>query len=128
MESLYESIGSIIPDNLITSTKFPIVTKDITLLKNQGVLARGTVLGIVTASKLAVIVNSANTDGSQAAKYILADEVDTGTEAAENTPATVYETGIFNSNALTFGGTDTADTHEATLRSLSIFLRKNITY
>jgi len=68
------------------------------------------------------VVNSANVDGSQIADCILADDTDTTTGDAT---AVAYRTGHFNRKALVFGGDDTADTHEQTLRTLGIFLSEN---
>jgi hypothetical protein len=128
MGKLFETIGSMIPDNLIAGNEYPILTKGVILQKSQGLLKRGSVLGIVTETGLAKLVVGTSTDGSQIARYILTDDVDTGTEATEDTPATVYETGIFNANALIFGGNDTAEDHEDELRDVGIFLRKNIAF
>jgi len=73
---------------------------------------------VVTGSGQYKIVNSANVDGSQDADCILADDVDTATIVV----AVAYTSGHFNRKALVFGGTDTADMHEAKLRELGIFL------
>lgn len=118
---LYETVDSFNYDELIYDTKIPITTKGITLKASQGVLLRGTVLGIVTATGQAVAVNSTAVDGSQTADCILTDDVDTGT----TTPVvhTGYTSGRFNRKPLIFGGTDTADKHEKQLRELGIYLK-----
>jgi len=69
------------------------------------------------------VVNSANVDGSQIADCILADDADT---AGGDVTAVAYKTGHFNRDALVFGGSDTAEMHEHTLRSLGIFLSENV--
>lgn len=66
------------------------------------------------------IVNSANVDGSAAPRAILAADVDA---SEEDKTAPVYFTGEFNEDALTFGGSDDADTHREALRELGIFLK-----
>lgn len=99
--------------------------KSVTLQAGQGVLARGTVVGIITASQKAVIVNSTNADGSQTADCILTDTVDT---TAGDVVTTAYSAGTFNRAALIFGGTDTADTHQTRLRELGIFMNETIPY
>lgn len=109
-------------DNLIAGGVAPKVTDGVTLASGQ-VYTRGTVLGVVTASGEATIVDSAQTDGSETPYAILAEDVD-ATEAAQAGP--VYLTGEFNELALTFGGTDTADDHRTALRDKGIFLKKNI--
>ena len=69
------------------------------------------------------VVNSTNVDGSQEADCILADDVDT---TEESVVAVAYTSGHFNRKALIFGGTDTADMHEAKLRELGIFLSDKV--
>lgn len=72
-----------------------------------------------------VKADSINADGSGEADCILADEVDTTLEAVVTT---AYSSGEFNRKSLIFGGTDTADKHEATLRERGIFLKDVQTY
>ena len=114
-------IGSFDYDNLCAGG-FPQVTQGKTIAQNQ-TLARGAVLGIITASGQAVAVDSTATDGSQNPAFILAEAVTTGSGVTAEAP--VYETGEFNENALTFGGSDTADDHRAKLRELGIHLKSN---
>lgn len=115
-----DNYGSTTPDNLIANNLHPIDTKGITIASGQGKLSRGTVIGVVTASDKGKIVNSANSDGSQNADCILTDDID-ATSADVVTSA--YISGSFNRKALTFGGTDTAATHENALRQKGIFLK-----
>ena len=90
-EQLYSQIGEFKFDNLISSHRFPILTKGVTLAKNQGVLKRGTVLGVITASNLAKAVDKSKADGSQTAAFILTDDVDTN--QATDVKATGYISG-----------------------------------
>jgi len=115
-------VGEIGYDNLFAGASIPVETKSIRLKSGQGVLLRGTVVGIITASGLAVKVNSTATDGSESADCILTDDVDTTAEVV----TTGYVSGLFNRKALIFGGTDTADKHERTLRTLGILLKDNL--
>lgn len=119
------NFGSTTPDNLIAGTTHPIDVKGITVLSGQGVLERGTVLGVITSSGKGKVVNSASTDGSQIADCILADTIDT---TDGDVVATVYISGEFNRGALVFGGTDKASDHEATLRTKGIFLKDVVPY
>ena len=121
MEKLYETVESFNYDDLIYDTKMPITTKGITLKTGQGILVRGTVLGIETATGQAVAVNSAATDGSETADCILTDDIDTS--GATPVVYTGYASGRFNRKALVFGGTDTAVNHEKQLRELGIYLK-----
>lgn len=66
------------------------------------------------------LVNSSNVDGSANPCAILAADVDA---TSEDTVAPVHFSGEFNEDALTFGGTDDADTHREALRALGIFLK-----
>lgn len=97
---------------------YPAVT-DIVVI-DTGVLARGTLLGKITATGKHIKCDSAAVDGSQAPVAILAEDVD-ATSADVN--ATVYLSGAFNQAAVTFGGSDTATTHRAALRNLNIYLK-----
>ena len=81
------------------------------------------VIPVIAASGKYKAVNSANTDGSEVADCILADDVDT---TAGDVTAVAYKTGHFNRKALVFGGSDTAEMHEQTLRTLGIFLSENV--
>lgn len=124
-----ETIGTKTQDNLLAGKDVPLLAKGITLAKGQGTLTRGTVVGIVTGSGLAKPVDGAATDGSQSPYGILTDNVETGDgTATQDVKTTAYVSGSFNSLALTFGGADTASTHEAKLRELGIFLDTNVKY
>jgi hypothetical protein len=126
MEQLYSTLGEHIPDNLIAGTEIPILVKEIKIAKGQGVLLRGTVVGIISASGLAMPVDKTKSDGTQTAFGILTDTIDTA--QTTDIVSTGYVSGLFNSAALIFGGTDTAVDHEAKLRELGIFLKENIEY
>ncbi len=81
------------------------------------------VIPVIAASGKYKAVNSANADGSEVADCILADDTDT---TAGDATAVAYRTGHFNRKALLFGGSDTAEMHEQTLRTLGIFLSENV--
>ena len=129
MAELFTQGTDISCDNLFAGNEVPVVVKAVTLKAASGVVKRGTVLGIITASALAVAVDSTLTDGAQTANCILTDNVDTGAVGATvDVVATAYASGLFNRNALIFGGEDTTVDHEAKLRELGIFVRDNIAY
>lgn len=129
-QELYtKEVDSTSYDNLFAGMSVDIAKKSVTLQAAQGVITRGTVLGIITATGLAVPVDSTKADGSQSADCILADDTDTGAAGAvDNVVAVAYSAGQFNRKALIFGGADTAPTHETRLRELGIFLKDNISY
>jgi hypothetical protein len=123
--SLYNTEGTSVPDNLISNDSIEQTLKGITILTGQGILKRGSVLGIITASVKGKLVAKASVDGSQVAKYILADDVDT---TADDVVAQCYESGSFNRKALIFAAANTAADHEDSLRQYGIFLSDNIAY
>ncbi|MDI3534818.1 MAG: hypothetical protein PWQ82_1183 [Thermosediminibacterales bacterium] len=121
----YEVTGSVNPDKLIAGHEIPLLTTGVLLASGQGVLERGSVIEIVTADGKGKLCDSAAADGSQVAKYILAEDVDT---TGGDVMAVCYKSGVFNRNALIFGGTDTADVHEDELRDVNIYLKDEISY
>lgn len=128
MTDLYtKEFGTSPVDNLIGSQPVPLIPKSVTLKAAQGVLAKGTVLGVITASGLCVPVDSTAADGSKDADCILADAVDTGdVDATEDVVAVAYQSGSFRRSALIFGGTDDAADHELKLRERGIFLEDSV--
>lgn len=118
-EKLYAEIGSFTPDKLIAGNAVNITFKGVTIVSGQ-TLSRGSVIGIITASDKGKLCDSTAADGSEVAKYVLADDVD----ASEgDVVAQCYQSGEFNREALIFGGTDTASDHEDTLRKYGILLK-----
>ena len=117
MAELVNTVSTFSYDGLIGGTDPEPFTKNVTIVSGAGVLPRGRVLGKITASGKFTTVNSANTDGSQTPNCVLAYPVDA---TSADAIATVYWAGLFNREYLTFGGTDTADTHEAAMRDLDI--------
>lgn len=89
-------------------------------LKDGAVYPAGAVLGKNTATGICELVNSAAADGTEEVFGVLAEEVDcTGGSYF----SAAYLTGEFNQNALTFGGSDTVDTHRKAARTLCIFFK-----
>lgn len=64
------------------------------------------------------LVDSTNTDGSGAPRFVLLKDTDATSAAIE---AIAAWTGDFNERELVFGGSDTIETHRDALRELSIF-------
>jgi len=122
MANLYEStINS--PDNLIAGPSDVIAIAGV-VVSGEGILGRGSVLGKITASgKYDLVVSDGTDDGSRTAAAILAQDIDA---TNDDVTCAVFITGEFNENALTFGGTDDADTHRATLQSLGMILRPSV--
>jgi len=119
MAELVNTVGSFSHDGLIGGTEPDLITRNVVIVSGSGNLTPGTVLGKITTGGKYKTVNSTNADGSQVAKAVLKYPVD-ATNA--DVLATVYWAGMFNREHLIFGGTDTADTHEDSLRDVSILL------
>lgn len=121
MNAGFKTEGTFVDPNLIAGN-FPRVERKLTILTGA-VLTAGAVLALDGAGK-GVLVDSASATASiQNPVAILAHDVDTTEGDAE---AIVYYAGEFNEAALTFGGTDTADTHRDALRPLGIYLTTNL--
>lgn len=121
-ENLYKEEGKYTPDSLIAGFNIPILVNGLKIKKGQGELKRGTVIGVLKTGE-GVAVDKSKDDGSNIPFGILTDDVDT----TEDITATVYTSGLFNKNALYFGGKgDKVTDYEDKLRELGIFLRKVI--
>lgn len=108
---------SFTPDRLLAGDS-PLVPRKITVLSGQ-VLARGAVLGKITASGKYILSLSAAGDGSQTPDLILADAVDA---TGGDKEAVAYATGEFNQSALVIGTAHTADSIREGLRIKGIHL------
>lgn len=118
---MYEEINKEV-DNLFADNKPAAIIEPIILKKDTGVYVRGTVVGLITASKLCVIVDTTNADGSEVPYAILTDDIDTTGELVD-VVTTSYKSGSFQKNNLIFGGTDTSATHKELLRDKNIYLK-----
>ncbi|GHV50395.1 hypothetical protein FACS1894216_02520 [Synergistales bacterium] len=137
MRDLYNDIGETGVDGLIAGPRFPIAFKGITVASGQGVLKRGTALGIKTASGKAVLLNSANTttippvgDGNPTIvpdgnlpDCVLAEDIDA---TNGDVTAIAYSAGYFVRGKLIFGGNDTWETHELEMRKLNMHMSASI--
>lgn len=119
MSNLRQVAGEFAPDSLIPNTSFPQQVGGVTLAGGQGLLLRGTVVG-AKDDNLHYLTDTATTVTADA---ILTDDVDTGGEDAPAVTTTAYVSGVFNRAALIFGGEDTAEDHEETLRTKGIYLK-----
>lgn len=119
----YEVTGSVAYDNLAGGPEVELLTTGVLLASGQGIVKRGTVIGKITASGKGKKTDKANSDGSQVAKFVVAQDVDT---TSADAMAVCYKTGLFNRDALIFGGTSTAANHEDELRDAGIFLKDEI--
>lgn len=111
------------PDNLIAGPS-DVIAVEVTIASGAGKLSRGSVLGKITATGLCKIVNSAgNDDGTKIAYAILAEDVDA---TSSDVVSSAYVAGEFAEGALTFGGSDTADTHRYAMQSIGLIIRPSV--
>lgn len=109
-------IGTITYENLVIKAE---VTDGGTLIAGQDLVA-GAVLGKITASGKLQLCDSTAADGSEAPFAILLEDSDA---TAADLEVPILLAGVVNEGALSFGGTDTADTDRAALRDGGIFLK-----
>ncbi len=112
--------GEYTPDNLLAG-EFPRVERVVTIASGAD-LAKGAVLGRITASGKFKLSASASADGSQTPDAILAEKANA---AAEDVQAVIYFSGEFNENVIGLGTGHTLDSVRIALRAKSIFLRRN---
>lgn len=117
------NLGESKPDNLVAGFRFPLTHKGVELAAGQGVVKRGTVLGIDKTTGEARPVDSSKTDGTNEPDCILAETMDTAGGAVK---AVAYITGYFFRSGLFFGGTDTYEKHEKEMRRLGMHLTSSI--
>ena len=121
MSGDYKVLGTSKPDNLHAGVEVPLLTKGVKLAANQGVLLRGSVIGIVKESVLGKLCDKSAEDGSEVANCVLVHDVDTTGDSA--VMAVAYQSGLFTRGALIFGGDSTVDDHDEELRTVGIYLR-----
>lgn len=112
-------IGRMKYDNLLAGD-FPQNTEAVVLTAGSEYPV-GAVLGMVTATGKCVLVDSAKSDGSEEPFGVLLSAVDATEGDAEGV---VSVTGQFNQNALTFGGSDTWETHKRAAQRNCLFFRE----
>ena len=117
-----QEIGSYSFDNLLAGEVE--VGEGATIVSGAGALKRGSVLGKITASGKLTLVNTAGTDDGRRTPYAVLLEDTDATSADKAAPVALA--GLFNADALIFGGTDTIATHRAALRDQGIFTTNNV--
>jgi hypothetical protein len=109
------------PDRLVVDST-SLLSRKVTILSGQN-LARGAVVGKITASGKYVLSLSAAVDGSQTPDGILAEPIDASGGDKEGL---VHFRGRFDSTACTFGSAHTADTTREGLRVKGIDLVSSV--
>jgi hypothetical protein len=114
------------PDKLLAGADIPVLVEGVTIKTGQGILTRGSVIGIETATDKGILCDSAAADGSKAAKYILAeDSIDT---TAADVLASCYKSGKFNRKVLIFGANGAPATLDEDLRDVGMYLADEKSY
>lgn len=102
MSELVNKVGSIEQDNLIARVFPPVDTTGVLITKEATeatTYKRGTILAASATDGKCVILGSTAAEGDTlTAAYILADDVEVGTDA--DAPAVAYRTGCFNEEAV----------------------------
>lgn len=94
-----------------------------TIKTGQGVILRGTPLGVETATGKLLVCDSTNSDGSEDIFAIACQDADT---TAADVNSVVYVEGCFNSDEVLWQGTDTVATHKINARKVGIYFNKSI--
>lgn len=116
----FKDQGEYTPDNLLAG-EYPRVERVVTIAAGAD-LAKGAVLGRITANGKFKLSASASSDGSQTPDAVLAEKAN----AADNdVQAVVYFSGEFNENALVLGAGHTLDSVRIALRAKNVYLRRN---
>ena len=131
---MFEQVGEFKPDSLVAGNGFPILKEGIGLKAGQGVLKRGSLI-IKGTDKAGYIAGATQTTGTGESEKteavsgnifgILTDDTDTGTDSsADNIPATVYQTGEFNREAvIVYGEGAAVETYEDDMKGVGLYLR-----
>lgn len=120
MAKYIETLGKMSPDNLIAGNDVKLITGTGVIVSGAGKLSRGTVLGLNSAGKLAVLGAATGLT----AHAILCDDVDA---SAADTVAEIYLTGQFNKNKLIVAQDYTMTSADIqALRNGGIFLENSV--
>lgn len=124
MPNLVQDAGTVTYNQIFAGNEVAPMIKGVKLKTGQGILKRGSVVGLITESGLSLLVDKAATDGSQKAVGVLADDVDTTAEGEETSVlAQMYITGVFDGEALIFAEGTTISDYEKELRTLGIYTK-----
>lgn len=114
----FQTEGTFTPDRLVIGRTRG---RKVVIASGAGILARGTLLGKITASGKYLKSLSAASDGSQLPDAILAEDVDATSADKE---AVIFIQGEFDVDAVTFGTGHTAASVDRGLREINILLSK----
>lgn len=115
-QAKFATEGTYVPDGLINGNAHLLIPRKVTILSGQNI-ARGAVLGKITASGKYILSLSGASDGSQTPDLILAESVDA---TGGDKEAIAYARGDFNAGALTLGASHTVASITEGLRAKGI--------
>lgn len=118
MKATFQTEGTYVPDQLIAGNAHLLIARKVTVISGQN-LARGAVLGKITASGKYTLSASASSDGSQTPDLVLAETCDA---SAGDKQALAYARGDFAASALTLGAGHTVASITEGLRAKGITL------
>lgn len=118
MTAEFKTEGTYVPDSLVAGNAHLLVARKVTILSGA-TLARGALLGKITASGKYILSLSAAEDGSETPDLILAEAVDA---SGGDKTALAYARGDFNALALTLGTGHTVASITEGLRAKGITL------
>lgn len=118
LKASFATEGTYTPDQLVAGNAHLLMARTVTVLSGQ-TLARGAVVGKITASGKYILSLAAANDGSQTPDLILSEDVDA---TAGDKPGLAYSRGDFNASAITLGAGHTVASITEGLRAKGIAL------
>lgn len=118
LKASFATEGTYTPDQLVAGNAHLLVARTVTVLDGQ-TLARGAVLGKITAGGKYILSLAAATDGSETPDLILAEDC---AASGADKPALAYSRGDFLAQALTLGTGHTVASITEGLRAKGIAL------
>jgi hypothetical protein len=108
---------SLVHDGLLVGD-FPVHTQAVTVGQSQ-TLARGCVVGKITATGYIIACAHDAVDGSQTPYGVMVEAV---TTTSAELPGLVYDFGLFASDKLTFGGTSDIDDLKDAMKAANLYV------
>lgn len=127
MSEFYKTSGEMTPDTLIAGNAIPLTVKGIVVAKGEGVLKRGTLLGIAHDKKHkrsdtteTYEGKSGSTTDTIGVDCILCDDIDA---TDKDVVTTGYISGEINRDAVILPEEKSIDAHEQELRKLGLYIK-----
>lgn len=117
------TIGETEQIQLVVDDQKPVVTDYYIVKGGQGVLTRGTPLGVESATGKLKKCLSTNEDGTEDIFAILPEGVDT---TSGDIKIPLYVEGAFNPAAIQWQGSDTVETHRMNARKVGIYFKRMV--